>query len=554
MFFNEEKYKNMRKAKKGSNQDTHKQLSIFDDLPLFNYSEQPDCKSQLVDKLEKTETHNLATISKLLVSNENQKDNDEKRTLSVPDRFESLEIQAKNKLHSIIKPVNYALEHLDDKYNEMRYAGRGAFLVLRGNSGSGKSTFLHTVKLFKLDVETLSIKETESIPDFLKSLPNINQKNNIKLWIIVIEEREALTDFSVEQLEKDLHSINRFIRSQFGNKTLIVWPCNTDDLEKLLINLAQRIGADSLLGIGQPSYKFNGVPKEQYADIAIQTIALLNEGSTLADLGVSEERAIELVQEVDTIGKYLGLLSKELSKNQKNVDKLLDQEKCKVWIVIIAGNNPEPEVAGLTRGAYSKADIDCLLKATKANIVEELKKYSDKVGILCTVLEAKIIYLPIATARSIIMNYADDKLKQKMKEFGINISKDKVPITVERLMKSQLAKGFQGEAIERSSSHSRPSSDSTKSFEKISQVAKDNDQLLNMAIGKCLQENGIINSFKTEAEFRGKITMRSDLICETNDGKVRLELTWRKWVSSGEISKYVLEKLQKYGQAIGLLE
>jgi DNA (cytosine-5)-methyltransferase 1 len=64
----------------------------------------------------------------------------------------------------------------------------------------------------------------------------------------------------------------------------------------------------------------------------------------------------------------------------------------------------------------------------------------------------------------------------------------------------------------------------------------------------------MINSFKTEAEFRGKITMRSDLICKTNDSSVRLELTWRKWASSGEISKYVLDKLQKYGQAIGLLE
>lgn len=543
----------MKKTNKSGNQNTHKQLSIFDDLPLSNSSAQVNSQSQLWDELDNHETQNLTTGSKLPVSSENQRDNDEKRTLSVPDRFESLEKQAKNKLRSIIKPVNKALEHLDEKYNEMICAGRGSFLVLRGNSGSGKSTFLHTVNLFKQDVQTLSIKETESIPEYLRSFNN-NQKDNIKLWIIVVEEREALTDFSEEQLEKDLHSINRFIRSYVGNNTLIVWPCNTDELEKLLINLAYRIGADSLLGIGEPSYKFNGVPKEQYVDIATQTIGLLNEGSTLSDLGVSEERAKDLVKEANTLGKYFGILSKEFHKNEKNVQRLLDQEKCKVWIVIIAGNNPEQEVAGLTRGAYSKADIDCLLNSTKANIVEELKKYSDKVGILVTVLEAKIIYLPIAAARSILMNYADDKLRQKMKDSGINITKDKLDTTVERLMKSQLAKAFQGEPIERSNSFSRPSKHSATIFEKISQIAKDNDQLLNMAIGKCLQANGMINSFKTEAEFRGKITMRSDLICETNDGSIRLELTWRKWASSGEISKYVLEKLQKYGQAIGLLE
>ncbi|MFM6255777.1 MAG: hypothetical protein ACKPEQ_42715 [Dolichospermum sp.] len=403
----------MKKANKFGNQDTHKQLSIFDDLPLFKYSAQINSQSQSWDKLENHKTQNLTTGSKLPVSNENQRDNDEKRTLSVPDRFESLEKQAKNKFNIIIKRVEDALSHLDEKYNEIISAGRGAFLVLRGDSGSGKSTFLHTVYLFKPQVETISIPESIPVPEFLKTISDIDSKDNIKLRIIVIESREALTDFSVEQLEKDLHAINRFIRSNLGNKTLIVWTCNTDDLEELLINLAQRIGADSLLGIGEPSYKFKGVPKEQYVDIAVQTIAHLNEGSNLSDLGISEEYAKYLVTKVDTIGKYLSLLRSEFLKNKINVERLLDQEKCKVWIVIIAGNDPEQYITGLTRGAFAELDINRLLKSTKANIVEELKKYSDKVGILANVLDAKILYIPITTIRPIIMNYADDNLREK---------------------------------------------------------------------------------------------------------------------------------------------
>ncbi|MFM6267778.1 MAG: hypothetical protein ACKPFA_14965, partial [Dolichospermum sp.] len=98
----------MKKANKFGNQDTHKQLSIFDDLPLFKYSAQINSQSQSWDKLENHKTQNLTTGSKLPVSNENQRDNDEKRTLSVPDRFESLEKQAKNKFNIIIKRVEDA--------------------------------------------------------------------------------------------------------------------------------------------------------------------------------------------------------------------------------------------------------------------------------------------------------------------------------------------------------------------------------------------------------------------------------------------------------------
>ncbi|MFM6908863.1 MAG: hypothetical protein ACKPKW_06970, partial [Dolichospermum sp.] len=62
----------MKKANKFGNQDTHKQLSIFDDLPLFKYSAQINSQSQSWDKLENHKTQNLTTGSKLPVSNENQ--------------------------------------------------------------------------------------------------------------------------------------------------------------------------------------------------------------------------------------------------------------------------------------------------------------------------------------------------------------------------------------------------------------------------------------------------------------------------------------------------
>lgn len=548
------------------------QSSLFD-LSQYDSSPQPDIPSEATDGSEDVEpsqvdtslesSHRFEDVKPLQPDSplespdglENLAEysrSQDRLLLFVPDRFDVLERRAKHQheLKNIIVAVDDALASLDDTYSDIVAAGRGSFWVFRGSSGSGKSTFLHTVNLFRPEVETLSIQSDEPVPQTLTDLRKAEPLLK-KLRIIVIEGREALTDFSVDQLEKDLHSINSFIRSNSGERTLVVWPCNADDLQERLITLAERIGADSLLGVGDPVYRFQGPPQDQYIEIATRTIETLNEGASLVDLGVLEYRAKELIQQAETIGKYLNLLRQELRKNEKNVEKLFAQEKCRMWIVVIAGNNPEQEVAALTRGGYSKADISCLMNSTQANIVEELKRYSDKVGILGTVLEAKIIYLPIATARSIIINYADEELREKITQAGMQIRKDFTPS--ERLMKSELAQAFQ--AVPRALTRaSRPNPESRKRFEKLSEIAQKNDELLNRAIGKALQTCGLISFFETEVELRGKINLRSDLLCTTDSGLTRLELMWTKWAYRADIANYVLKKLQKYGQAIGLLE
>lgn len=571
----------MPKRRKSSSSDDSSseyiQLSFFDrleqDIGLTGDSSQKNSYSYSSEKLEEIKSPvsdscsiSLKTVdAKVKQLNSNSVSSDkpgntassskEGLPLFVPDRFDALERRAKDNpelgLQTIIVAVDDALAHIDDTYSDMIAAGRGAFWVLRGSSGSGKSTFLHTVYLFRHDVETISILYDQPVPQTLTDLRKSNPVIK-KLRIIVIEGREALTDFSVDQLEKDLHSINSFIRSSSGERTLIVWPCNADDLQEKLINLAERIGADSLLGVREPIYRFTGPPKEQYIEIADRTIQTLNEGATLVDLGVLENLAKFLIEQADTIGKYLNLLRQELLKNEKNVEKLLAQEKCKMWTVVIAGNDPEQFVAALTRGSYSQADISCLMDSTEANVVEDLKKYSDKLGILATVLDAKIIYLPITTARSIVVNYADDKLRQIMKEANMQLRKD--PKVSERIIKSELAQAFKSAPRASGCTSRMPCEGSREAFYKLLGIAQKNDQLLNQAIGNALRSSGLIYSFKIEAELRGKRNLRSDLLCETDLGLVRLELMWIKWTKSPSIANYVLKKLQNYGLAIGLLE
>lgn len=295
-------------------------------------------------------------------------------------------------MRSIIVPVEGTLTAVDARFDDLSGAGSGGLMILRGDSGSGKSTFLDTVGLFRTGVVTERIGAEE---DLRASIQTLEPSSDPR--IVVLEGREALGEVSSAALEEGLHAINAFVRTDAGRGTLVVWPTNTDELTDSLVDLARKLGDDALFGVGEPVERFGGPAKDQYVAIATRTVAALNESASLAALGVSEERAAALVDEADTIGRYLALIRGELIRNTGWVKSLNPAEQPRVWTVVIAGNDPDADVAALNRGGQALADIDRLMTSTGANIVKELKKFPDQIGILGTVLDARILHVDMVT-------------------------------------------------------------------------------------------------------------------------------------------------------------
>ena len=106
-----------------------------------------------------------------------------------------------------------------------------------------------------------------------------------------------------------------------GMTDIVVWPANTDDLAERLAELGTALGGEALLGTGDPITRFSGPANTDFVHIAQQTISALNEGASLAALGVSEEHANELVNEASTIGRYLALIRAELLRNSESRDR-----------------------------------------------------------------------------------------------------------------------------------------------------------------------------------------------------------------------------------------
>lgn len=243
--------------------------------------------------------------------------------LVVPDRFEGLRAEAgAGQLRSIVVPVEAALERIDARFIEMRGARRGGLMLLRGESGAGKSTFVDTIGLFRDGVITERIASNSDIALALSDLESSSQPR-----VVVLEGREALGEESTNALEAGLHAINSFVRSPEGRDTLVVWPTNTDDLTKRLMSIAQTLGAEALFGVSAPVEIFNGPPQSEFVSIAERTVGALNEGASLAALGISEEEAQNLADQVETIGRYLAEIRRKLLENDQRVRGLLATEQ-----------------------------------------------------------------------------------------------------------------------------------------------------------------------------------------------------------------------------------
>lgn len=468
--------------------------------------------------------------------------------ITIPDRYEALSNITPSLFNYFIVEVKPALEKIDDVAADMYSAGRGGFLIFFGQSGVGKTTFLHTLSIFRQRVEIVTIENDVDISNFLDGLGQTQGD----LRIVIIEGREAIRDSPKVDIETWLHRINKFIRNKAGRNTLVIWLCNTVDMRDSLVKLAGDIGGDSLLGLSEPFYEYIGPGKKDFVIIANNTIQVLNNGANILSLGITDEYAATLAEQVDTIGKYLGHLRYISRKNTNRIKKLVSTERCKMWVVVLAGNDPEKDVASLTSGSLASADIKRMMVATKANIVEEIKRYSEQIGNLSAFFGCKVLYVPILAALAVVRDFADSNLKQMMTDNGLSTKPDGKGI--EKLLNSELVSAFANSSIGMGKKGKSPGSNTLEAFQKISNIASKNDRILNKTIAEALLCAGIIKSYELENDFGQGLTRRTDIYCQTQSEVVRLELMWRRTTSQAEIANYTLRKLYYYGRAIGLLE
>ena len=466
----------------------------------------------------------------------------------LPDRYEGLNETAGNKdVTKIIVPVQSGIEKIEEYYEEIVSSGRGAFLILLGKSGSGKTTFLRTLSIFIKNVEVITISNDMNILEEISSL----SKSKYSLRILIIEGRESILDMSNIEVTNAIQTINRFIRTDKGNNTLVVWPCNNQDIVDNLVETSRTVGGTSLLDYENTYFSFVGPDKSQFVYIAKQTVEFFNDGKTLLDFGVTDEVAGNCVEQSETIGEYLKLINRKVRKNKKYISDFLVKKRCNMWVLVLGLNEPSKDVEALTKGENLEADIQRLLISTDANIIQEVKKIPDQIALLSHYLDTKIIYIPIVDALSIIRNYANNDLKKIMKNQSMSLSAD--TSISERMKNMELVRMIQSDN-KLMGKKGVTGSNSKSAFQKLLDISRKNDSLLNDAFGRALLENKYIEDYSTEVDFGEGLTRRTDLLCVKDGEEIRLEFMWRTKTSKAEIANYTLTKLYNYGKALEFIK
>jgi hypothetical protein len=174
------------------------------------------------------------------------------------------------------------------------------------------------------------------------------------------------------------------------------------------------------------------------------------------------------------------------------------------------------------------------------------------VGILGTVLDARILYVDMVTSLAVARQYGDQHLHDLMRGVGMSTKPD--PSAPERLRTSEPGLILAGESLGTRKRGGKPGGGTQQAFAGLAEIARNDDGALNRAMGTGLVDVGLIDTFEAEKTLGTELVYASDLFVMQAGVPIRFEIMWRTSAGRAQVANYVLGKLGSYGRAIGLLD
>ena len=482
---------------------------------------------------------------------------------NLPSRFENLKLSRDSiytrdeleLLKAFIFQVKKPTKHIKKMIRTMKASNSGAFMILMGESGIGKTTFLNTLPLYVENLEVRSIYNNK----LNEELDNIRERNHPR--IIILENRETFETLSTNQLEIEIHSINKFIRSDEGRDTIIVWPCNGEEMTKEIIQFAGHIGGESIFR-GDTILEYEGPSRDRFVSILKNTYEFFNEYD-ISEIGYSDKQIENILNNMDkkcTIGDFLEGVRTELLNDYDRIEDAKDymDDSFSLILCVIAGNNPKGEIEYLTKGDYSLIDIDRLYSSTNSNIKTTIGERKCVCSMMAKEINYKIVSIDWQDVLEILrikLKSEDDDTK-KLENYlrdkcnGFKLGKSQKQLNILETM--NLTRGIKGLQYKRKNSCEKLIR-KEEMFKAVLKLAEDNDRIINKKICEAMKENGLIEVGRVEENYGDVYQIRSDMLCSIPGKYFRVEFMWRETASAANIAEYALNKLYKYCRAMRII-
>ncbi len=514
--------------------------------------------------------------------------------LVLPTRWEYLQPEIEGKkvsLRTIIRPVHQGMNVIEDIVEYLRTTGGCQVLVIRADTGSGKTTFLNTLPHYMQDIgfhtQTLDLQPL-SEDEFGAELRKIHV-SSAKINLIILEGREKPLDISDKYIQVVLANINRFARSK-RVPLLFVIPTIEEQVARNWCDHGTRIGdliPEQKLYEGSRWYNFPGVSRDKYIEIAEETVRTLNPPNILFDFGVSPEEVKGWVANAPTIGRFIEILANRIS-DRRRVTKITSKGKKEhVWIVYCSPDNRHYDhtylvIDGLCQDEKLKVSPTKLIPPNSDTpLLKDWLQPAKWTKLVATrnYLDIRLINFPIITVVTSALVYGDEDLLQSFKDARLNDYREQIPEemrigsvdweqplakrrlqvqnAIDSMERSNLFRLLKGMSAEPQKGGKPESALGLAQYLHLRHKTEDNESHLHYYVGCALRDSlkyhqfpGLIgDGVETEEPLvEGQLSPKPDITVHTETDTYALEFHFTKQqITSSQVSTYALKNvIDKY--------
>ncbi|MHB0920058.1 MAG: hypothetical protein ACYC22_03775 [Thiomonas delicata] len=428
-------------------------------------------------------------------------------------------------------------------------SSQGKVLFLTAPSGTGKSTFVHSLEIFFSDrvgevvrlppQHELTVSE---IPAFLAKLPVQS-----KFTVVNFDGREA-PYFNEPEYQTFLGALNGLLRTR--RDLLVIWPVTDITFSAKLIQLLERVGGKSAFGIA-PQIELHGISKQRFILVLEKLLQVAN--WRLEDAAISDTEVAALVDKAERIGVFLddlqSLIATRFDVGEMGVE---------FPTVLIAISSGEPKIREITRSirradSYYIEASRLLMYTKQSNVAEWWGNRSTSLRSalphVIALFNAQLVSVSASTVVHAVLQHGDAELKALVE--GVRADRGNAKRVMES---SELFKYLSGEALDNREYGSSVKDETSASFSRIQAQSDRKHRALNDAVLKLATESGaalpsltlenpLVPGLQTDATFR-----------EPGRPTVALEFHHKAASEStnNKLAIYVLEKLKEYAINYGL--
>lgn len=479
------------------------------------------------------------------------------KQLIFPDRYEPLVAALGPEVaRLVVSPATDTLLVFQTLAEDIRARNQGMFVPMFAPTGTGKSTLANSLTIFYPSgfAPTVAFEDSTVTYDGLVSAVRLAHSrgphNEGRVIPLLVDGRE-----SNPPSQEELAFIKRFLREpSFGSRTVVLWPETSEELAGSMASEYVSIAGSAAIDL--PAV-ISGPHRDEWQQIAVQTLELANQAANLDALGVNPRDYDPA--ESNTLGEFLRKISVAFTKTRVT---MLNSTKrpIRLSIVFCSESSDAGVLSQLTNSAkYGLVDGSALMSATKDSVIG--RYWASHRGLLTQLivqLDIRAFSLPPQVSVPSLRRFGGDSTRIDLEHLGISDRLDRINTAWKR---TDLGKYLNGTARETFESRGTPSTSSTTAFQLLSEkgFTGGKDKNLNKgmldALTAFVAKEGLVVAnqlAETKLDFCPLVPDNSFVL---NGDQHCIEYTWRagEFLAAkrkADAASYILTKIHNYGREL----